>query len=91
MHKVMNGNAPMYYLSMFKLVSEVHSRLTRSVEHLKLYIPRVQLISRRRNIRYLGIVIWNALPLDFKLIDNLDNFKTAIQNVNVGLLTGLLW
>ena len=79
----------MYCLSMFKLVSEVHSRSTRSVEHLNLYLPRVQLVSSRRNIRYLGVVIWNALPHDLKIMDNVDTFKKAIQNVNVGLLIRL--
>ena len=89
MHKVMHGLAPMYCTSMFRLVSEVHGRHTRSVEQLNLYIPRIQLVSSRRNIRYLGVIVWNALPVELKAMINLDEFKDAIKNVNVGNLVGM--
>ena len=56
---------------------------------MNFYLPRVQLVVSRRNIRYLGVVVWNVLPHEMKLMDKIDDFKNAIQNVNIGRLIGL--
>jgi hypothetical protein len=75
--KALNGLAPKYICDMFKYVSSVSSRTTRSSVDHKLYIdPKQTKKCIRNSISYRGAIIWNNLDNHITSAKTLQSFKS---------------
>ena len=70
--KCLNGLAPDYLSILFKDRSSVHDINTRNNE--KLNIPAFSSAVGQRSFEYRAVSLWNSLPADITVCDNL-NFK----------------
>jgi hypothetical protein len=75
-YKTLHGLTPSYMSDIFKSVSEVSSRTTRSSQSNKLYVPRRDLCVSRRSLRYSGAVLYNTLNSNITDSQSLASFKT---------------
>ena len=73
--KTLKGLNPSYMSDMFKSVSDVSSRITRSSQSKNLYVPRKKLCVSRRSLRYSGAVLYNALGSTIQDCQSLASFK----------------
>ncbi len=69
----MNGLAPDYLTTLFKDRSSVYDINTRNNE--KLNIPAFSSAVGQRSFVYRAVSIWNSLPADITVCDNLNVFK----------------
>ena len=61
----------------------IANRPTREKFQLNLKIQEANEVTfRTKRSRYLGSNVWNSLPYDMKLSENLSNFKTLIKSWN---------
>ena len=61
----------------------IANRPTREKFQLNLKIQEANEVTfRTKRSRYLGLNVWNSLPYDMKLSENLSNFKTLIESWN---------
>ena len=61
----------------------IANRPTREKFQLNLKIQEANEVTfRTKRSRYLGSNVWNSLPYDMKLSENLSNFKTLIKSCN---------
>ncbi len=77
-YKTLNGAMPSYMDGMFKKVSEVSTRITRSTTDDKLYVPRCSLCVGRRSTRYNGPIVFNSLPENIRMCNTLSSFKSNV-------------
>ena len=66
--------------------SRIHSRVTRSCNLL--HIPRCRLSSGQRAFRYRGCKLWNNLPNDLQLAENVSVFSLFRRRLLNALLSG---
>ena len=78
-YKILYGLAPKRLQKMFKSVSEVSSRSTRSTEKSLLYIDKPRLELSKKHFSYRAAIIWNTLPQEVRLAPSLECFKTALN------------
>ena len=81
--KCVNDLVPEYLAKTFVPGSRIHSRVTRSCNLL--HIPLCCLSSGQRAFRYRGCKLWNNLPNDLQVAENVSDFKRRLLNV---LLSG---
>ncbi len=74
-YKTLNGFTPLYMLDLFKLQTDVSTRVTRFNQKNKLYVPKYKLSVSRRSLSYNGSVQFNQLPCDTKERPSLKPFK----------------
>lgn len=77
--KCMNGLAPDYLSSIFKLRSEVHSRNTRNCD--KLHFPKCRTSLAQQAFHYRAVHIWNSLPNNITEINAVKPFKHALKKL----------
>ena len=75
MFKCMNGIAPEYLSDNLHSISDVHSYSLRSTTLHHLHVPRPKSEYFKRTFQYSGIILWNSLPVDIKMVKKLDTFK----------------
>ena len=77
-YKALNGLSPTYMADMFKKVSAVSKRTTRSSEAGLLYVPKKGLCVSRRAIRYSGATLFNSLNTHIQNCPSLNTFKCQV-------------
>ena len=83
MHTKVHKKSPPKCQIMFTPVSEIHSRKTSAQNILNFYLPRLNPTTAKRNIRYYDDVIWNSLPMEMRIIESHDQFKTEINRYSI--------
>ena len=78
-----NDLVPEYLAKTFVPRSRIHSRVTRSCNLL--HIPRCRLSSGQHAFRYRGCKLWNNLPNDLQVAENVSVFWCHLLNA---LLSG---
>lgn len=80
--KAVKGLAPDYMCALFKSVSNVSTRTTRSNTRGDLYVPRARTNIFKNSIAVNGAQIWNTLNPEIRKCSSLSAFKRAyLQNV----------
>ena len=78
-----NNSLPIELNSLFRLVSDVHNRETRSASHNLLYIPRVFTTTFGiKSIKYVGPILWNSTVKNGIAIDNDSKNNVDIEQVH---------
>ena len=76
--KCINQLSPVYLNNLFSCNNSVYG--TRGAEH-NLLVPRVNTTGYGLlSFRYMGARLWNGLPLEYKLSDNLNKFRTILKH-----------
>jgi hypothetical protein len=65
-------------MDQYQFISEVHNRNTRQGVNFNLYQPSAHLSLYHRGTYYMGIKLFNSLPLQLKLLHN--DFKSALKD-----------
>ena len=80
--KCVNDLVPEYLAKTFVPRSRIHSRVTRSKTRScnLLHIPRCRLLSGQRAFRYRGCKLWNNLPNDLQVAENVSGFRRGLLN-----------
>ena len=69
MYKYTCKNLPPSFSSFFTSVASVHARSTHlASSQYSLYQPIYKTLTLQRNIKFQGVEIWNAVPLEIKKI-----------------------
>ena len=76
--KAINGLAPNYICEMFRPLSSVSKRTTRSTIRNDLWTPNFKLNVTRKSLSYSGAVIYNSLPEDIRNAQTISIFKRDI-------------
>ena len=77
--KCVNDLVPEYLAKMFVPRSRIHSRVTRSCSLLH-HIPQCRLSSGQLAFTYRGCKLWNNLPNDLQVAENVSDFKRRLLN-----------
>ena len=81
MYKIMHDMAPGYLKDLFRKVSDVSAKQSRSTEADKLYLkPTYYLVSYKNTLAYNGVTVWNNLPLGVRTSTSLKEFKRNYIN-----------
>ena len=80
MYKCLNGKSPSYLANLFKSVSSIHNRDTRQSSNNSLYLPKPNVESFRRSLKYAGANLWNNLPQTVRNVSSLELFKATYKN-----------
>ena len=59
-------NLPPTISNLFKPLSNIHNRITRSVSLNHIYVEKFSTLRCQRLIKYQGAKIWNAIPLELR-------------------------
>ena len=78
-YKALHGLAPAYITEL--LTPYQPTRSLRSESQSLLTVPRMHNSHHQRSFSHNAPVLWNALPLDLRLIPTLDSFKSALKTV----------
>ena len=78
MHKVFNNKCPTYMETNFTKVSRVHDHNTRQGSS-NIHVPRVNNNIQKDTFYYSGTLDWNSLPLEIKMIPNIQSFKHKVK------------
>ena len=78
-YKILNNLAPKQLLRMFKKVSDISSRSTRSSDKALLYIDKPRLEISKRRFGYRAAIIWNTLPQEIRQAPSVEHFKSALN------------
>ena len=76
--KCVNYLVPEYLTKVFVSRPRIHSRVTRSCNLL--HIPRCRLSCGQRAFRYRGCKLWNNLPNDLQVAENVSDFRRRLLN-----------
>lgn len=79
MHQHSANLLPRAFDDYFIKQSTVHSHRTRSVSRGSLFVRRCTLKRTQNSLRYLGVKIWNDLPLEIKKL-SYPNFKSKLKS-----------
>ena len=82
MYKIMNNQLPGKLRQLFRYVSDVSSRETRSSISLDLYVHRPRLELTKKSFFFQGAVIWNNLPDHVRKAPSLEIFKTLLDTLD---------
>ena len=66
MHQHSKQNLPPTISNLFKPLSNIHNRITRSVSLNHIYVEKFSTLRCQRSIKYQGAKIWNAIPLELR-------------------------
>ena len=76
MHDISHNKLQQSFQSMFSLVKERHSRVTRQTTDNKFSLPLVQTNYGKRFITFFGVKTWNNIPKDIRSLDSKHTFST---------------
>ena len=79
-YKCLNGKSPSYLANLFKSVSSAHNRDTRQSSNNSLYLPKPNVESFRRSLKYAGANLWNNLQQTVTNVSSLELFKATYKN-----------
>ena len=79
MYKFVNTQGSPECCSMFTLVSDYHTRSTRSTTNSLLKPPSWRIKATERGIRYFGVLVWNQIPLDVRNRESIQVFKSQLH------------
>ena len=74
-YKSLNNLTPDYLSNMFKPLSAISQRHTRSTANMDLWIPNYKLTITRSELRYTGAYFYNMLPPDIRSSSSFQAFK----------------
>ena len=77
--KCINNLSSEFYADIFKPISEIHGRDTRSSSNNNLAIPKCRTEYYNHALRCSGSVLWNDLPTEFKQKCSLESFKIMLK------------
>ena len=80
MHQHSKQNLPPTISNLFKPLSNIHNRITRSVSLNHIYVENFSTLRCQRSIKYQGAKIWNAIPLKLRDQSN-RNFKLNYKKI----------
>ena len=80
MHLFHHGNLPCIFDSYYKSVATQHNHNTRSNANKNYYLQRMHSQSGQCTINYVGVTIWNKIPLSVKLHSK-HLFSTQLKNI----------
>jgi hypothetical protein len=75
MYKCINNCAPDYLCNLFDMNTNSNVYSLRSSAKGNLFVPRPNSNFMKRNFHYSGTILWNCLPPNIKLIQDIDLFK----------------
>ena len=75
MFKCINGLAPLRLTNELNVISDAHSANTRASSNGNILVPMSHVEQFGNSFKYRGAVLWNALPLDVRGAQNIDEFK----------------
>ena len=67
MHSFHHGNLPCIFDSYYTSVATQHNHNTRSIADKNYYLQRMHSQSGQSALNYVGVTIWNKIPLHVKL------------------------
>ena len=76
MHDISHNKLQQTFQSIFSLVKERHSRVTRQTTDNKFSLPLVQTNYGKRFITFFGVKTWNNIPKDIRSLDSKHTFNT---------------
>ena len=85
MHSFHHGNLPCIFDSYYTSVATQHNHNTRSIANKNYYLQRMHSQSGQSALNYVGVTIWNKIPLHSSCIQNtysLSNSK-IFSSVNI--------
>ncbi len=74
-YKSLNSMTPDYLTDMFKPLSTVSQRHTRSTTNMELWVPEYKLSITRCGLRYSGAYVYNMLPPKIRSSKSFPAFK----------------
>ena len=77
MFKYMRNLLPLSFTNMFQTAGDIHSISTRNASNIYLPFPRIEKF--KFSITYSGAALWNTLPDNVKLCNNLSQLKSNIK------------
>ena len=78
--KCINNISSDFYSDVFKPVSEIHDRATRSSSNnTNLAIPKCHTEYYKHALCYSGSMLWNKLPLELRQNASLESFKITLK------------
>ena len=80
MFRFVNGVAPDYCCDMFTTVQYRHDMNTGSSAKDALVVPKMNLSTGQRNIRYYSVKVWENISPEIKGHSTLDSFNQAIYS-----------
>ena len=75
MYKCINNSAPDYLCNLFDMNTNSNIYSLRSFAKGNLFVPRPNSNFMKRTFHYSGTILWNSLPPNLKLIQDIDLFK----------------
>ena len=75
MYKCIINSAPDYLCNSFDMNTNSNVYLLRSSAKENLFVPRPNSNFMKRTVHYSGTILWNSLPPNLKLIQDIDLFK----------------
>ena len=75
MYKCINNSSPDYLCNSFDMNTNSNVYLLRSSAKENLFVPRPNSNFMKRTVHYSGTILWNSLPPNLKLIQDIDLFK----------------
>ena len=75
MYKCINNSAPDYLCNLFDMNTNSNIYSLRSSAKGNLFVPRPNSNFMKQTFHYSGIILWNSLPPNLKLIQDIDLFK----------------
>ena len=75
MYKCINNSAPDYLCNLFDMNANSNVYSLRSSAKGNLFVPRPNSNFMKRTFHYSGTILWNSLPPNLKLIQDIDLFK----------------
>ena len=78
MFNVYNNVCPLYMKKFFTRLSDMYTYNTRGNRH-NYHVPIVNTVTKT-TFFYNGIIDWNSLPVQLKVLENRSNFKKTVKN-----------
>ena len=73
-----NVNATLFENGGHILLSQLTHKGTRGQLSPNYYLPHVRTSTRKNSVVRRSIIVWNALPVDFKNVDSVSMFKNLL-------------
>ena len=77
-HKCLHNAAPLTLQNLFNRTNDRHHYAVRNAD-ISLALPKPRTEALKKSFEYHGASLWNALPRDLRIIENLNVFKTRLK------------
>ena len=75
MYKSIHGLTPLHLTDSLVMANDVHDRNTRLTNSNDVHVPPHKSNILKRSFIYNGSVVWNNLPSEIKMAENVNHFK----------------